>query len=247
MLGASNAKFVGVDGCKAGWFSIGLGDGEGHELEVFGEFAQLVHHFSSAALILVDIPIGLRDSGPGERQCDMKARGMVGPRRSSVFPAPVRQALNEATFEDASRVNRSVRDKGISKQTWAIMPKIAEVDCLLATVPTERERVREVHPELLFWALNGRQAMGHNKRKVPGRNERMAVLRRLEPSAQEVFERALDRWLRKEVARDDILDALAAAVTAREGFRKKLQTVPDNPPKDAYGLPMEMVFYNPHP
>jgi len=127
------------------------------------------------------------------------------------------------------------------------MPKIAEVDCLLATVPLERERVREVHPELLYWALNGRQAMGYNKRKPPGHRERMAVLRRLEPSAQEAFELALDRWLRKEVARDDILDALAAAVTAREGYPDGLRTVPGNPPSDAYGLPMEMVFYNPSP
>ena len=245
MTGASNAKFVGVDGCKAGWFSIGLGDGEGYEPKVFGEFAQLVQHFSSAVLILVDIPIGLHESGLDERQCDLKARRLVGPRRSSVFPAPVRQALSEATFEDASRINRSIRGKGINKQTWEISSKIAQVDRLLTTVPSERERVREVHPELLFWALNDRRPMGHNKGRPPGHAERMAVLRRFEPSAEGVYQTALGRWLRKEVARDDILDALAAAVTARLGYPHKLQTLPADPPTDEHGLPMEMVFYNP--
>ena len=146
MTGMSNAKFVGVDGCKAGWFSVGLRDGGRCELEVFGAFASLVRHFSSAALILVDIPIGLRDSGPAERQCDKAARRVVGPRRSSVFPVPVRQALNEATWEDANRVNRRIRGKGLPKQTWAIVPKIAEVDSLLTATPSERKRVRKSIP-----------------------------------------------------------------------------------------------------
>lgn len=245
MAGMSNAQFVGVDGCKAGWFSVGLSDGGRYELEVFGALASLVRHFSSAALILVDIPIGLRDSGPAERQCDKTARGLVGPRSSSVFPVPVRQALNEATWEDADRVNRRIRGKGLSKQTWAIVPKIAEVDSFLTSTPSERERVREVHPELLFWGLSGRKAMAHNKRGQRGHAERLAVLEHFEPRVREAYRTALDRWQRKEVAHDDVIDAFAAAVTARLGHPGSLQTVPEHPPTDAHGLPMEMVFYDP--
>lgn len=243
----SDANFVGVDGCQAGWFSVGLGDTGGYELDVFGEFSRLVRHYKSAALILVDIPIGLRDSGPDERQCDMTARRLVGPRRSSVFPTPVRQALNEATWEAASRANRRVRGKGLTKQTWGIVPKIVEVDRLLIATPSERERVREVHPELLFWALNDRTAMAHNKRGQPGHAERLAVLARFEPRAREMYEAALDTWPQKEVAPDDVLDALAAAVTARLGHADNLQTVPERPPTDTHALPMEMVFHNPNP
>ncbi len=45
-------------------------------------------------------------------------------------------------------------------------------------------------------------------------------------------------------ARDDILDALAAAVTARFGFNA-LKTLPEAPERDEEGLPMEMVHYDP--
>lgn len=242
VTGTGGATFVGVDGCKAGWLAVELGDGGRCEIRVFGDFRRLVQYFSSAALILVDIPIGLRDSGPDERQCDREARRLIGPRSSSVFPVPVRQALREATFEEASRVNRAIRGKGLSKQTWAIAPRIAEVDRLLATIPSERERVREVHPELLFWALNGRQAMAHNKKKRRGHTERLRVLSRFEASVEGAYADALDRWPRKDVAPDDVLDALAAAATARLGYPDKLQTVPEHPPRDSHGLSMEMVF-----
>ena len=56
-----------------------------------------------------------------------------------------------------------------------------------------------------------------------------------------------DSFPRNRVAKDDILDALAAAVTgwlAGSG-RGKLATLPSEPPKDAKGLPMEMVYWQP--
>ena len=56
-----------------------------------------------------------------------------------------------------------------------------------------------------------------------------------------IYEGACSRFLRKVVARDDILDALVAAIIATRG-EDQLKTVPEDPPKDARGLPMEMVF-----
>jgi len=44
----------------------------------------------------IDIPIGLPESEP--RWCDVEARSMIGPRRSSVFPAPLRGLLGAATL-----------------------------------------------------------------------------------------------------------------------------------------------------
>ena len=240
-----DAKFVGVDGCPAGWFSVALGEDAFHEMKVFGAFAELVRYYHDAPLIFVDIPIGLNESGLEERRCDKTARRLLGRRGSSVFPAPIRQVLAESTYEDASRTNRRVRGKGISKQTWAIVPKIAEIDCLLAELPSARERVREIHPEVLFWALNGRNAMRFNKKKRPGIEERMAVLERYEQRTQAIYDDVMANYFRKVVARDDILDALAAAVTARLGYPDRLATLPDDPPTDDRGLPMEMVFYNP--
>ena len=51
----------------------------------------------------------------------------------------------------------------------------------------------------------------------------------------------------KVVAEGDILDALAAAVTARRGWPDQLQTLPEKKEcqRDGKGLRMEMVFWEP--
>jgi predicted RNase H-like nuclease len=43
-----------------------------------------------------------------------------------------------------------VNGKAVTKQTFAILQKIREVDALLQTRPELREVVREVHPEVAF-------------------------------------------------------------------------------------------------
>ena len=246
MTDASNVKFVGVDGCKAGWFSVCLDNDGGYDVGVHPHFVDLLDHYGSESLFLVDIPIGLIESGSAERRCDVEARKRLERRKSSVFRVPTRAAVHKATLGEASEAEERLTGKRIGSTSWGIVSKIREVDLVMRNLTSgERKYVKEVHPELLFWGLNDRQDMGYNKKRPLGHAERMAVLRRFEPSAQDVYKTAFDRWLRKEVARDDILDALAAAVTARLGYPDKLQTLPANPPKDEHGLRMEMVFYNP--
>jgi hypothetical protein len=61
---------------------------------------------------------------------------------------------------------------------------MAEVDTLLLVAPALRPRVREVHPEVRFWALNGHASLQHPKSKPEGRNERIALLSRYEPETR---------------------------------------------------------------
>ena len=245
-LGRSKIEFVGVDGCPAGWFSVGFDRCGDYEAEVFASFSELLACYGDARLVLADIPIGL-PQGPERRGCDSQARKLLGRRRSSVFSAPTRQTVEQAAaspkdYRGALEVERSFAGRGISIQAFAISPKIAEVDALLlsrhaSATPT----VREVHPELCFWSLNNRRPMEFSKKKSQGKAERLRVLEGIEPRSQEIYQAACSRFLRKIVARDDILDALVAALIARERT-DRLQTVPEHPPKDARGLPMEMVF-----
>ena len=86
--------------------------------------------------------------------------------------------------------------------------------------------------------------MDSSKKTGLGRNERLHVLKNAEPRTDEIYEDACRMFLRKEVARDDVLDALVAAVTARSGHGR-LQTVPKCPQSDPKGLPMEMVYWLP--
>ncbi len=242
-------QFVGVDGCKGGWFSVGLGL-DSFETKVFCAFRDLLAHYPDARLILVDIPIGLPEDGNG-RACDREARKLLGrPRASSVFPTPTRQTVQQAAQEPcdyrvACAIERKAigRGKGISKQTFAIAPKIAEVDeATRARGTSVKPLVREVHPELLFWALNGRKAMKSPKKRTKGRVERLRVLQSAEPHTQEIYDEAWTKFgPKKVVARDDILDALAAAVTAYR-HHDRLRTLPECPTKDAKGLCMEIVL-----
>lgn len=242
----SDAKFVGIDWAKHGWFSVGFDAGGGYGFQ-FGMFSDLIDHYGGASLILVDIPIGLSEGGPQERACDVLARRLVRPRGSSVFPAPTRQAVHKVTYQAGSSTNAALTGKKLSRQSWRIAPGIQEVDELIQSLDgPRRERVREVHPEVCFWALNGKNPLANAKKKAQGQEERVRILERIEPQTRDMLRDAL-RDHERHAAADDVLDALAAALTAREGYPDKLQTVPDEPPRDARGLPMEMVFYNPTP
>ena len=239
-------EFVGVDGCPAGWFGVGFDRQDGYESDVWGSFSELLARYKDARLVLVDIPIGLPE-GPERRDCDREARKLLGRRGSSVFPSPTRQTAEHAAahlkdYPGASAVERRFAGKGISRQAFAISPKIAEVDAVMRFRDINAApEVREVHPELCFWALNDRQPMMFNKKKSQGRAERLRVLGETEPRSEEIYEEACSRFLRKVVGRDDVLDALVAALIARvRGDR--LTSVPEVPPTDARGLPMEMVF-----
>jgi len=49
---------------------------------------------------------------------------------------------------------------------------VRELDAILSSDATLQRRVREVHPELCFWAWNGGVAMAHRKKTQDGRAER---------------------------------------------------------------------------
>lgn len=239
-------EFVGVDGCPAGWFSVGFGRQGDYESAVSGSFGELLARYEDARLVLVDIPIGLPE-GPERRECDRQARKLLGRRRSSVFPSPTRQTVEHAAahpkdYPGALAVERLFAGKGISRQAFAISTKIAEVDAVMRSRDTNAApEVREVHPELCFWALNERQPMRSNKKKTQGRAERLRVLGEIEPRSREIYEAASSEFRRKVVGRDDILDALVAAIIARERY-DRLTSVPGVPPRDARGILMEMVY-----
>ncbi len=62
------------------------------------------------------------------------------------------------------------------------------------------------------------------------------------PNAQHAIFAALKHYPRSTVAKDDILDAVVAAITA--SCSDKWATLPAQPEIDHVGLPMEMVYLN---
>jgi predicted RNase H-like nuclease len=91
-----------------------------------------------------------------------------------------------------------------------------------------------------FWAINGGAPLSHPKKPAAGFRERVELLKRVYPEAEKIISAALATLNRRDAAPDDLLDALAAAVTALLG-QTGLAALPAAPERDARGLPMEMV------
>lgn len=238
-------QFIGVDGCKAGWFCVLLDMRGNWSYRLVEDARTLGELVAGAATALIDIPVGLPDAVPGERLCDREARRLLGRGRgSSVFPVPARQVLDAGSYTEALQRSRKACGRGLSKQAWWIVPRIREVDALLVAGRLRPGVLRECHPELCFWALNDRQPMAHSKKQHAGRQQRLAVLARYFQGCQQLLQQAGTEFLRRQVALDDIIDALACAVTAHCGFGV-YRTVPERPPQDGHGLAMEIVYWLP--
>lgn len=233
------AIVTGVDGCKAGWLCVSKDFDTGLITSVvFGSAQELIQQEPHPVVTTVDIPIGLSEKGP--RQCDIEARKLLGPRRSSVFPAPIRPVLQARTRQEADRIRREIEGKGVSAQSFAIFKKVLEFDKILSTRPNLQERVKEIHPEVCFWAWNDKQPMSYNKKSDDGREERHNLV--VKHFGVEVVEEIRIKYPLKYVSHDDIYDAFAALWTAERIYNGKAGLIPDPSPCDAMGLHMEMWY-----
>lgn len=234
------AWVAGVDGCRAGWIVLLRNTASGktrHHL--VKHLADVLGLPEKPVVVAVDIPIGLLEHAlRGGRKCDQEAREILKqPRARSVFSPPARGALKHSEYSAANRANRasSAERIGISRQSFALREKLVEADQFIK--PGLQDRVREVHPELCFYQLNGGQAMNYGKKKPEGLSER----RRLLLSAG--FDRVMPgicAYRRREVAEDDFLDACVACWTAIRISERSAMCIPEKPPLDSRGLRMEM-------
>jgi predicted RNase H-like nuclease len=198
----------GVDGCSGGWLVIWSNDaGDGLESRVFADASTLFQQ--TAQITAIDIPVGLPSTGA--RKCDVAARRILGRRRSSVFPAPVRGVLSASSFEIACNISLQLSGKKLSKQTYAILPRIADVDRCLREDVRLIETVREVHPEVCFTVWNENRPMKYPKLSGFGFVERLRLVDKRWPGSAERIREAHPNSV---VSDDDILDAFAALWTA---------------------------------
>jgi predicted RNase H-like nuclease len=231
---------VGVDGCRGGWLVCRYEPAASIlSYEVFPVFQDVLDAYDQAAVVAVDIPIGLRDDW-GPRRCDLEARAILKARPSSVFPAPPRCLLKAQTYNEACQISLEKFGRKLSKQTFFICPKILEVDHVM-TIELQ-SRIFEVHPELSFQQMAG-QALTHSKKKPVGYEERRTLLNQNLPS---VF-RNVKLWhelgipFGMGVQRDDALDAAAAAWTAFRIHRNQAWSIPSIAEFDASGLRMAIT------
>ena len=167
-------KFIGIDGCRLGWFYVGLDEDGNFSVGVIRSIREITAWLDDATLILIDIPIGLLAGGCEERLCDLLARQMIKPRGSTVFPAPARSAISKDTYEEGSEENYRRLGRKLSKQSWAITGKIKEVDDFMRAAK-HRSKVHEFHPEVAFCGMNSGRPILTSKKKSDGFNVSVAL------------------------------------------------------------------------
>jgi predicted RNase H-like nuclease len=255
-------RYIGVDWDSGAWVAVGYSDTGRAEPAVFDTIEDLWReHGTPAERIVVDVPIGLCEShdaadgcvetdGERSRRCDDLARTVLGPRSSSVFTAPCRDAATAAAdgaeYSDVNETNKDRTGKGLMRQAANIAPGIVEVEELLLDHGASTTLV-EGHPEVCFRALAD-DVLQYNKKTAPGMDERLSALEH-NPEYEQGTWRRLAETLREnghETGADDLLDALSLALTARAP-QEEFQQLPPDPPTDAADLPMQMVYRRPEP
>jgi predicted RNase H-like nuclease len=226
----SGCRALGLDGFSKGWVAVLL-DRDGQEISFHRDVTDAMSRGCYRAGI--DIPIGMTDGG--ERDCDLLARARLRPYASRVFTGARRWLWLE--FSDPDEANREAQRRGqkrVSRQLWHLGKKIMEVDAFVRANPARD--IREVHPELVFLRLNGNKPLP-SKKSAGGLSLRRALIK-------QSGIRQIDRWLADErigtgAKPDDVLDACAAAIAARD----PAGSVPEGtPPLDPGGLPMQIWF-----
>ncbi|MFU8813316.1 MAG: DUF429 domain-containing protein [Balneolaceae bacterium] len=232
-------KTAGIDGCKAGWLLISFDDKPHYEVLRTDE--RLFDAFQTYDRIFVDMPIGLEDENY-TRECDALLREMLGSEyASSVFSPPIRPALHAPSYVEANLQSFDYTEKKLTLQAWNITPKIRTIDTFLQSNPEHTERVLESHPELLFRNLNG--GMIYQKKSIKkGLRHRLDLVTNHEPVAADFFRDIKEEFRRNEVAEDDIVDAMALALAAKQSKEKGIKTLPANPENDSKGLPKAIHY-----
>ena len=228
---------AGVDGCPAGWIVVLWDGGADLASRLCRDFAEVMT--LTAEIIAVDMPIGLpeRSGRPPERE----VRARLGERQSSVFAVPAEKAVYCTDYAEACRVNLLHSDppKKVSKQCFHLFPKMREIDAFIQ--PSHQSRIYESHPELAFWAMNGKAPLSLPKKLrgtpyPPGLDLRRSLLRRSGLPVDSLT----PAYRRRDVGPDDLIDACACTLVAWRILNRRSIRFPANPPLNARGLRMEI-------
>ena len=211
------------------------------QLRVVASLSDLLDGAPPPAAIAIDIPVGLPDQvGPGGRGPEPAVRPLLGQRRSSMFSVPARAAIECTDYREACATALRTSDppRQVSKQCFHLFPRIREVDTLLRECPDLITCVREVHPELAFWRLNGERSLKEPKKRrgrphPPGLAERRAIL-----IAAGIHASIVAASPPGGAGADDLLDALANLTIAQRLHRGLAEPFPNPPDHDAIGRPI---------
>lgn len=217
-------RVIGIDAAgRHGWVGVLLEHGRFAAANA-GDLDALVAWAEPVQVIAVDIPIGQVEGDV--RQCDVLAKALLGSARSSVFPAPPASVL---TIDDYQLANEHLSGRGapkMSRQAWALVPRIVET----ARLAAHDDRVREVHPEVCFHEMTG-GSLRSSKKSWTGLARRHLALEDVGISLPGELPGA------GHVPADDVVDAAAAAWSAHRIATDAARPLPAQPEPPVGGAP----------
>jgi predicted RNase H-like nuclease len=220
---------AGVDGAAGRWV-VAVLDGTHLSTTLVDTVSDVLVLTADCAAVGVDMPLAIPDAGV--RASETAVRTFLGPARSSLFPTPVRDAVYAPSWEEACVIARARTGKAISKQSWFLTAHIRAWE----DAAPDPSRVVEVHPESSFRALAPTVTFT-SKKRARGVAQRIAALSAVVDTVE-----LLDsvRSLADGPAMDDVLDAVAAAWSARRWLTGEATVFGDGS-VDAGGRPDRIV------
>jgi predicted RNase H-like nuclease len=234
--------FVGMDGYSKGWVVVWIDEVGNCEIDfVVGPaggdneyFADLKRVFDAPLKqAMIDIPIGLPEIG--FRNCDLEGQELLRENRSRVFRGARRPLLSYEKREQAHAWAKAADGFGVSCQLFCLLPKIKQVDRLMT--PARQKRILETHPELIFRRLSDGDLLP-SKKTLKGIQLRRKLLL---DNGFATLDSLLDRRFGTGAKADDVLDACACALAAREADAKRCLPKNKQDP-DVKGLRMEIWY-----
>lgn len=235
LIGEKENRFVGVDWMKGKWLAVELHNNIVH-YDTFTSIKELCDYHENADVILIDVPIGLpENTEQAKDRPDQSARDYlkVKNRKSSIFNVPFRQMVYAENKEEFKELNVKLGAK-VSSQGFGIVNCIKDVDEFLNANPEWQNRLLESHPECAFQALNNGQGLDSSKHSDEGIELRSQILSKYVRNVKDLL------MMTSSSAREDVLDALCLAVTAKVGYK----SIPENPKTDSKGLKMQISVAN---
>jgi predicted RNase H-like nuclease len=224
-------RVAGVDACRGGWVAVWPPvAGPAVAFRVGTSLAALLAPDLDPAgptIVGIDMPLGLLETG--WREADRAARGLLGPRRSSVFAIPPRAVWAQADYRAANQLCRELTGQGFSIQAWGLRAELLEADQYRQTCG---HPLYEVHPELAFSAMAG-APLAASKHTGPGRTLRRELL------AQAGLE--LPAGIPAGIL-GDVLDAAAVAWSAGRIAAGQAVILPSAPQHDPQGREIAIRF-----
>lgn len=213
----------GIDACRRGWVAVSLTDGVVTDVRVAAALTSLLADDPGRGEITgIDMPLGLLETG--WRLADRLAAGLLGPRRSSVFPIPPRPVWLQEGYAAANQLCRDLTSRGFSAQAWGLRAKLLEADECRERSERGDQRLYEVHPELAFSAMAGAPLLG-SKHTPEGRERRRKLL----------AEQGIVIPAGSTAPLADVLDAAAVAWSAHRIATGSAVVIPDPPQLDDRG------------